>query len=319
MKTAKISFLGLDNAGKTSIMIALDRKYNFQEEIDELKPTIRIERSSFKFLDISIHKHDFGGQEKFRDEYLKDKDKYLSSTDLVFYVIDVQDNERFEKSLEYFEQIAEYFREVGDKVTILVMLHKLDPKLRHNRSIIRGIKNLKKRLNGWLPYHDIYYFQSSIYDIYSLIDAFSFGMAHIFPKKELIDNYLESLGKKYDTIALLLFSEDGVPMSEYYRRFLNQEEKENIKKQFLNLQRRIMESSKNTYEFSDWISLKTRVSGVILSFSVGYLKFYVLFIIKETENEEEQTIKLLDKFESNKEDLAEILESLISNTSSVTI
>jgi len=102
LKSSKIAFLGLDNAGKTSILIALDRKYNFHEEIEALKPTIRVERSSFKFLMTEIFKHDFGGQEKYRIEYLKNKDKYLSNTDLLYYVVDIQDQARFDESLIYF-------------------------------------------------------------------------------------------------------------------------------------------------------------------------------------------------------------------------
>lgn len=314
MKSAKISFLGLDNAGKTSILIALDRKYNFIEEVEKLKPTVRVERSSFKFLETEIYKHDFGGQTKFREEYLNDKDKFLSDTNLLFYVMDIQDEVRFKESLDYFEQIAGYYKEINQKLPILIMLHKYDPNLRtQNPKLARRIRDLKKEFFGWLPYHDIYFFESSIYDIYSLIDAFSFGLSQIFPKKELIDKYLESVGKDFNTTALLLFSEDGVAMSEYYKRFLNDDEKENVKTQFYNVQRRISESSDNVYEFSDWISAKTRVSGVIQSFSVGYLKFFILFIIREST--EEDTVKLLNRFESIKEDLAEILEGLISNAS----
>lgn len=313
LKSAKISFLGLDNAGKTSILIALDRKYNFIEEIEKLKPTVRVERSSFKFLETEIYKHDFGGQTKFREEYLKDKDKYLSDTSLLFYVMDIQDEDRFKESLEYFEQIAGYFKDINQKLPILIMLHKCDPKLKEDKKLTRRIRELKKDFFGWLPYHDIYFFESSIYDIYSLIDAFSFGLSQIFPKKELIDKYIESVGKEFNTTALLLFSENGIAMSEYYKRFLNDNEKENVKTQFYNVQRRISESSDNVYEFSDWISAKTRVSGVIQSFMVGYLKFFVLFIIRESN--EEDAVKLLNRFESIKEDLAEILEGLISSAS----
>ena len=314
LKSAKkISFMGLDNAGKTSILIALDRKYNFIEEIEKLKPTVKVERSSFKFLDASIYRHDFGGQTKFREEYLTDKNKYLSDTSLLFFIMDIQDDNRFNESLEYFEQIAGYFKEIGQKIPILIMLHKYDPKLKEDKDLIRRIRDLKKEFFGWLPYNDIYFFESSIYEIYSLINAFSFGLSQIFPKKELIDKYIESVGKEFNTTALLLFSEDGVAMSEYYKRFLNDNEKENVKTQFFNVKRRISENSDNVYEFSNWISAKTRVSGVIQSFSIGFLKFFVLFIIREST--EKDAVNLLDKIGSIKEDLADILESLISNAS----
>ncbi|KKN12742.1 hypothetical protein LCGC14_1013490, partial [marine sediment metagenome] len=46
----KIIVSGLDNAGKTSILTALDRKYDFQKDIVQLKPTIRVEYHKMNFL-----------------------------------------------------------------------------------------------------------------------------------------------------------------------------------------------------------------------------------------------------------------------------
>lgn len=316
MKEAKVAFLGLDNAGKTSTLIALDKKYNFQEEIEQLKPTIRIERSTFKFLNMTLYHHDFGGQKQYREDYLKHKDRFLSDTDLIFYVIDIQDNERFDESLKYFEEIAAYFRDNNIKLPIIVMLHKFDPKLKEEREVIHSIMRIKKDLNEWLPYHNIYFFETSIFDLYSLIDAFSFGMSQIFERKDLIDNFMESTGQDFDTIALLLFDENGVAMSEYYKEHLNDAEREKIYNIFLNVQKRISDSSNNLYEFSDWINFKTRISGVIQSFNVGYIRFYILFIIQETT--EENAVELLDQFEKYKQDLSDILQGLISS-SSVTI
>ncbi|MFW9952338.1 MAG: ADP-ribosylation factor-like protein, partial [Candidatus Thorarchaeota archaeon] len=39
----KIVIAGLDNAGKTSALIALRMKYNFYERVKYLKPTIKID------------------------------------------------------------------------------------------------------------------------------------------------------------------------------------------------------------------------------------------------------------------------------------
>lgn len=312
MKNAKISFLGLDNAGKTSILIALQRKYNFQEEISQLKPTIRIERTSFKFLNTEIFHHDFGGQEQYRKDYLAHKDRFLSNTDLLFFVIDIQDKNRYSEALDYFNQIADYYKTEKIKLPVIIMLHKFDPKLKQDKDIIQGIMNLKKDLNEWLPYLNIYFFETSIYDLYSLIDAFSFGMSQIIQKKELINDFIEQTGKDFNNVALLLFDENGISMSEYFKEHLNQSEKDKIRQIFVNLQRRIKDSNKNTFEFSDWINYQTRVSGVIQSFMVGYLKFYIIFIIDEVS--EEEAVKILDKFQSYKEDLSDILQGFIAES-----
>ncbi len=312
----KIGFLGLDNAGKTSIIIGLQKKYDFHEQIAGLKPTIKVERSSFKFLNMEVARHDFGGQEKYREEYLEHKERFLSNTDLMYYVIDIQDPNRFEISLKYFNEIVTFYKEENIVLPIVVLLHKFDPKLRQDKKILQSIMSLKKSLNEWLPHHNIYFFETSVFDLYSLVEAFSFGMCQLFERKELIDNYMTDVGKEFNTISFLLFDDNGLALNEFYKDHLTDEEREKIKDLFLNAQRRISESSNNTYEFSDWISQNTRISGVIQSFSVGYLKFYLLFIIDETT--EEETVKMLDLFDKYKKDLSEILKGLISN-SSVTI
>ena len=39
----KVIIAGLDNAGKTSILTALNKKYDFHKDIISLTPTIRVE------------------------------------------------------------------------------------------------------------------------------------------------------------------------------------------------------------------------------------------------------------------------------------
>ncbi|MBD3350116.1 MAG: hypothetical protein GF364_01360 [Candidatus Lokiarchaeota archaeon] len=314
MKNAKVAFIGLDNAGKTSSLIALKKKYNFQDEIDDLKPTIRIERTSFRFLNMDIFHHDFGGQEQYRTDYLKHKDRFLSNTDLIFYVVDIQDQERFDESVTYFNEIAEYFKKNEIKLPIIVMLHKFDPKIREDKEIIHGIMDVKKRITEWLPHHNIYYFETSIYDLYSLIDAFSFGMAQIFERRDLIEKFIETTAGEFETtIAMLLFDENGVAISEFYKPHLSNPERNKIYEIFLNVEKRIKDSTSNVYEFSDWINYDTRISGVIQSFKVGYLNFYVLLVIEEVS--EDEAVELLDKFQSYRLDLSDILKGLLSDSS----
>ncbi|MBD3211280.1 MAG: hypothetical protein GF311_01635, partial [Candidatus Lokiarchaeota archaeon] len=95
----KVIVSGLDNAGKTSILTALKLKYDFRKEVMNLKPTIRVEYQRTEFLGTSAIFWDMGGQEKYRKLYQKRKEMYFGETDLLVYVIDIQDRERFESSL----------------------------------------------------------------------------------------------------------------------------------------------------------------------------------------------------------------------------
>jgi len=69
----KIAFLGLDNAGKTSILTGLKRKFDFMEQVSKLQPTLSVDRNtfSFNFLNTQVMQFDFGGQLKYREEYLE--------------------------------------------------------------------------------------------------------------------------------------------------------------------------------------------------------------------------------------------------------
>ena len=55
----KIAFLGLDNAGKTSIITAITERFGFEEEIAKLIPTRRVDRDTFRFLGVEFTRMDF--------------------------------------------------------------------------------------------------------------------------------------------------------------------------------------------------------------------------------------------------------------------
>ena len=69
----KVIIAGLDNAGKTSILTALSKKYNFQKDIISITPTIRVEYQATEFLKNRVIFWDMGGQEKYRKLYQKSK------------------------------------------------------------------------------------------------------------------------------------------------------------------------------------------------------------------------------------------------------
>ena len=70
--------MGLDNAGKTSIITAITKKFGFEDEVFNLMPTRRVVRDAFRFLGIEFIRMDFGGQKQYREEYIKYPQKYLS-------------------------------------------------------------------------------------------------------------------------------------------------------------------------------------------------------------------------------------------------
>ena len=102
-------------------------------------PTRRISRDTFNFLGIEFVRLDFGGQIQYREEYLKNPKKYLSGTDLMFYVIDVQDIERYSLALDYLEAIIEIVKTESEKQDFSIFLHKYDPNIHKNEKFRKNL------------------------------------------------------------------------------------------------------------------------------------------------------------------------------------
>ena len=102
-KGLKIVFAGLDNAGKTSIILTIDERYS---KLRNLKPTIGAETHELNILGNTVMRWDLGGQKNLREQYLREK-RHFQHTDLLLFVIDVMDYARFYESLTYLFEIIE--------------------------------------------------------------------------------------------------------------------------------------------------------------------------------------------------------------------
>ena len=85
----KILFTGLEDGGKTSILLLLDRKFSL---LPTVKPTIKAKRTFYtnSLLGIQITRWDLGGQRTYRKIYINEKSIYFTETQTIFYVIDIQ-------------------------------------------------------------------------------------------------------------------------------------------------------------------------------------------------------------------------------------
>ena len=147
----KIIFAGLDNAGKTSFLIALRQKYNFYERVKKLKPTINIEYSSFNFLNLyCINLWDMGGQERFRKIYTNNP-VYFTDTNYLYYLIDIQDELRFEESIQYLADLLDIFRSLEYSNEIIICFHKYDPKFKNSKDFVDRIEMIKMGKNILTP------------------------------------------------------------------------------------------------------------------------------------------------------------------------
>uniref|UniRef100_A0A7E4W2Q8 ADP-ribosylation factor-like protein 3 n=1 Tax=Panagrellus redivivus TaxID=6233 RepID=A0A7E4W2Q8_PANRE len=135
----RILLLGLDNAGKTTILKKLAA-----EDINHITPTQGFNIKSVISDDIKLNVWDIGGQRKIRP-YWKN---YFDNTDVLIYVIDSTDRKRFdETSLELSELLDE------DKlraVPILIFANKQDLATASKASdIADGLQLINIRDRSW--------------------------------------------------------------------------------------------------------------------------------------------------------------------------
>jgi len=303
--------MGLDFAGKTSIITAISKKFGFEEDILKLLPTRKIARDAFKFLGIEFIRMDFGGQLQYREEYLKNPTKYISGTDLLYYVIDAQDYDRYVETIDYLDKILLFLKENQEYPPLCILFHKFDPQLTKEKVINQRILTIKHALIRYSNDFDIFFFETSIYDIKSIMDAFSSGLSLLFEKIEMVSRLFSRISKNYNSILIALFDAKGITIGEYYRPHLHLTEKIRIYDKYLEVQKKIIAENRTLLEFSDKFENGSRYSGLVETLKFGNLDFYLLFIIEEDEENLEKTVDVLNKLESAKAQMETLILQLI--------
>uniref|UniRef100_A0A8C5MXJ6 ADP-ribosylation factor-like protein 3 n=1 Tax=Leptobrachium leishanense TaxID=445787 RepID=A0A8C5MXJ6_9ANUR len=111
----RIVLLGLDNAGKTTILTSLAL-----EEINCITPTQGFNIKSVQSQGLKLTVWDIGGQRAIRSHWKK----YLGSTDLLIYVVDSADRKRLEETGQELAELVEEDSLYG--VPLLVFANKQD-------------------------------------------------------------------------------------------------------------------------------------------------------------------------------------------------
>jgi len=211
----KILYTGLDGAGKTSFLLGIKKKYS---EIIKTLPTKGVERTEeelFSEQNSQISIWDLGGQKKYRERYLEQSKIYLYNVDLLFFLIDIQDKERIQESLLLFKKIIGSLKELDEFPPIVVCLNKYDPDLKESNEIKDNFEYVKKQINEHSDKFFVKIFKTSIFDHWSLISAYSYGLSQLSPNRELFQNQLKKFANKTNSEALLLLNENGIILSNY--------------------------------------------------------------------------------------------------------
>lgn len=114
-KDAKILFLGLENAGKTSIMLRLTG-----EKFSQTAPTGFAIRKEAQVGKVNFKAFDLGGQDTMRKVW----GQYFESVNGIVYVVDSADHECLSTSAQELERVLHDPK--LDKVPIVVFGNKID-------------------------------------------------------------------------------------------------------------------------------------------------------------------------------------------------
>ena len=164
----KVLLMGLDNSGKTSIVLCLMGVKNLSS-FSSLNPTRGVKINKFQALGSEYSIWDFGGQEQLRGGYLNEFQTHIIGTNKFIYVLDIQDRERYDISLEYLSKILALLRKYKISIDFSIFLHKYDPDLelkdsKFDESVISGLIRNIKRLIPFNFDHQIY--KTSIYTVF---------------------------------------------------------------------------------------------------------------------------------------------------------
>ena len=168
----KVVIMGLENAGKTTIVDVLKQKIRYDQLTPpDMHPTKNVERTTLSEKNVVVW--DFGGQEIYRNEYLTDPETYLRSISSAYYVVDVQDYYRLFLSVMFFMTVFPIIVKNSPDAEISILFHKTDPKFDPTK------KNLKKifldKVESFIQGHkkSIGTHDTTIFEINSIKDAFS--------------------------------------------------------------------------------------------------------------------------------------------------
>ncbi|MHA1648696.1 MAG: ADP-ribosylation factor-like protein [Candidatus Helarchaeota archaeon] len=197
----KIIFIGLDFAGKTSILRILEGGYS---KIDKIKPTVGTERAEWNILGFKVINWDLGGQKQFREDYLANYKQMLDETNLIVFVIDMQDDSRFNEAGAYFDDILHALDHLKIKCPIVLCLHKVDPDIIYNASMITNLNWVTNLFSDYSHDHDfeIKVFITSIFDRKSLIEMFSYSIGRLMPLS-ILSQILEDFIQQTKSLGIL--------------------------------------------------------------------------------------------------------------------
>lgn len=213
----KLLMIGLDNGGKSSILAVAQDKFSV---VKDLLPTKGVKRERLDFFGYPLISWDLGGQIQYRENYYFNKPElFFTEVDLILYVVDIQDKERFEETANYFKEVLKVLKDLGEKPPIIIILHKSDQDLRRTLQWQKNVTALKNEFDPLIEEYgkEIEYIDTTIFQKETILEMFSIALKKVSDTSEIIEHILLDFTQSIQGKGSCLISLDGLIFGSYTR------------------------------------------------------------------------------------------------------
>lgn len=215
-KHKKLLMIGLDNGGKTSILAVVQDKFSI---IKSLLPTRGVKREKLDFFGYPIISWDLGGQVQYREKlYFNRPELFFTEADIILYVIDSQDPDRFPEAANYFREVLNVLEELKETPAVLIVLSKSDQDVRKTlqwQQNVSAIKNKFNKVADEFSEFPIDFCDTTVFQRETIMQMFSIALKKVSDTSEIIENILEDFCSQVEAKASSLVSMDGLIFGSY--------------------------------------------------------------------------------------------------------
>jgi|SRR5271157_3377525 len=208
-------FVGLANAGKSSILLLLDDKADL---IPTIPPTLGVNFKQFDIAGFKIVAWDVGGQLQYRKKAISEYNRFFEGVNAIFYVISVEEPENFGDSAEFMKEIVKILDLMKLEVPIAVCVHKMDPHRSQNPVILKNLAAIQKKIAKVLKNRPFQSYKTSIYDPASILTAFRVTLQQILPHHDILQERLQEISEEFGSPMVLLLDEKNQLIGEWHAR-----------------------------------------------------------------------------------------------------
>ncbi|GAB4325367.1 MAG: hypothetical protein Kow0069_31400 [Promethearchaeota archaeon] len=175
--------VGLDNAGKSSIALAMTRQTNLLSYYS-VRPTVGIRRVEASCEEPGVGGGggggfvvwDLGGQAAYRADFGNRFEEVARGAFRIVFVVDVLDVERYDEALDFLKKVLDLTRRHFPDVRFSVFFHKWDPWVEVdddpggiNASVDRLVTEVRKVISDCSI--EVRLFKTSIFTTFRVIDV----------------------------------------------------------------------------------------------------------------------------------------------------